>query len=96
MPQGRRRCLFMDSKGLVCASRGDLQPHKRAFAHDLPFQRTLLEAVHAFRPTALVGVSTMPGAFTPEVIQVGGAQPAAGAHLVMLPGTAVHPAVRAA
>jgi hypothetical protein len=26
--QGRRHCLFMDSKGLVCASRTDLQPHK--------------------------------------------------------------------
>jgi hypothetical protein len=26
--EGRRRCLFMDSKGLVCASRTDLQHHK--------------------------------------------------------------------
>ena len=72
LSQGRQRCLFMDSKGLVCASRSDLQPHKRPFAHDLPFQRTLLEAVRAFKPTALVGVSTMQGAFTPEVIKVGG------------------------
>jgi malate dehydrogenase (oxaloacetate-decarboxylating)(NADP+) len=68
--QGRQRCLFMDSKGLVCASRSDLQPHKRPFAHDLPFQATLLEAVCQFRPTALVGVSTQRGAFKPEVIKV--------------------------
>lgn len=60
----------MDSKGLVCASRSDLQPHKQPFAHDLPFQRTLLDAVHAFRPTALIGVSTVRGAFSQEVIEV--------------------------
>lgn len=68
--QGRQRCLFMDSKGLVCASRTDLQPHKVPFAHDLPFQRSLLDAVHAFKPTALVGVSTVRGAFSADVLQV--------------------------
>lgn len=32
-------------RGLVCASRSDLQPHKKPFAHDVPHCRTLLEAV---------------------------------------------------
>ena len=67
--QGRQRCLFMDSKGLVCASRTDLQPHKAPFAHNLPFQRSLLDAVRAFKPTALVGVSTVRGAFSVDVLQ---------------------------
>ena len=60
----------MDSKGLVCASRTDLQPHKQPFAHDAPHQRDLLSAVRALQPTALIGVSSQPGAFTPEVLQV--------------------------
>ena len=60
----------MDSKGLVCASRTNLQPHKLPFAHDLPFQRGLLDAVNTFRPTALIGVSAVKDAFTPDVIQV--------------------------
>eukprot|EP00793_Prasinoderma_coloniale_P004023 PRCOL_00006865-RA len=82
--EARRRCVFLDSKGLVCASRlegggaGALPPghprrgladHKVAYAHPLPFVRTLLEAVHAVRPTVLVGVSTKRGAFTPDVLR---------------------------
>lgn len=67
--EGRRRCFFMDSKGLVCAARKDLQHHKRPFAHDVPPCRTLLEAIEQLRPTALIGVSTIAGAFTPEVIK---------------------------
>lgn len=67
--QARRHCLFMDSKGLVCASRTDLQPHKVAFAHDVPPCKTLIEAVRTLRPTALVGVSTSRGAFNREVLE---------------------------
>ena len=81
--EARRRCVFLDSKGLVCASRLEgggagalpaghprrgLADHKVAYAHPLPFVRTLLEAVHAVRPTVLVGVSTKRGAFTPDVL----------------------------
>ena len=75
MVQGRRRCFFMDSKGLVCKSRQDLQAHKRPFAHDVPPQADLLTAVRALRPTALIGVSTARGAFSHAVLQ---ARPQAG------------------
>ncbi|CAK0739550.1 hypothetical protein CVIRNUC_001175 [Coccomyxa viridis] len=67
--EGRKHCIFLDSKGLVCASRQDLQEHKQPFAHDIPYQKTLLEAVLEFRPTALIGVSTRRGAFSAEVIE---------------------------
>jgi malate dehydrogenase (oxaloacetate-decarboxylating)(NADP+) len=61
--------MFMDSKGLVCAARRDgLQHHKIPFAHDIPFQKDLLGAIRAIKPTALIGVSTIPGAFSPEVL----------------------------
>jgi len=69
LEEARRRCFFVDSKGLVCRSRLEgLQHHKRPFAHDAPPCKTLLEAVELARPTALVGVSTVPGAFTAEVL----------------------------
>jgi hypothetical protein len=42
-----QRCSFMDSKGLVCKSRDNLQPHKTAFAHDVPFQPDLMFAIEA-------------------------------------------------
>ncbi|GFR44441.1 hypothetical protein Agub_g5680 [Astrephomene gubernaculifera] len=65
----RRRCHLFDSKGLVVASRKDLQHHKKPFAHDTPFVGSLLEAVRTLKPTALIGVSAVPGAFNEEVVE---------------------------
>jgi len=63
-----RRCHFLDSKGLVCKSRDQLQPHKMAFAHDIPYQPDLISAIRAIRPTILVGVSATAGAFNEEAV----------------------------
>jgi malate dehydrogenase (oxaloacetate-decarboxylating)(NADP+) len=68
--EAMERCYFMDSKGLVCKSRLDgLQPHKVAFAHDVEYQPDLLSAISAVKPTALIGVSTIGGAFTEDVVK---------------------------
>jgi malate dehydrogenase (oxaloacetate-decarboxylating)(NADP+) len=64
----RRQCWFVDSKGLVVQSRTDLVEHKLRFAHDHAPLATLLEAVEALKPTALVGVSGMPQTFTAPVV----------------------------
>jgi len=73
MEEGRKRCFFVDSKGLVCAERGpigELQHHKRAFAHaGVPFCADLVSAVKQLRPTALIGVSTIAKAFSEEVVR---------------------------
>lgn len=54
----------------VCASRRpSLQHHKLPFAHDVPFCADLRSAVRQLRPTALIGVSTIGGAFKEEVIR---------------------------
>ncbi|HVU34958.1 MAG TPA: NAD-dependent malic enzyme [Opitutaceae bacterium] len=67
--EARRRCWFVDSKGLVVKDRGDhLAEHKVPYAHEHPFIPTLLDAVKALKPTALIGVSGSAGAFTPDVI----------------------------
>jgi len=65
----RRRCWFVDSKGLVVASRTDLVHHKKPWAHEAPWVATLSEALEVVRPTALIGASGMSGAFTPEILQ---------------------------
>jgi len=69
MEEARRRCWFVDTKGLVVKSRTDLAPHKLRFAHDAPPVADLVGAIRALRPTALVGVSTMPKAFGQAVIE---------------------------
>ena len=66
--EARRRCWFMDSKGLVVKSRPDLAVHKIPFAHDHEPLAMLLEAVEILKPTAIVGVSGQPAAFNPEVL----------------------------
>ncbi|MEW5303428.1 MAG: hypothetical protein WDW36_006121 [Sanguina aurantia] len=63
-----KHCYFMDTKGLVCASRTNLPHHKQPFAHDVSPQSTLLAAIKALRPTSLIGVSTSTGAFTEAVV----------------------------
>ena len=68
--QGRQHCFYIDSKGLVCASRDNLQHHKVPFAHNVAFVRGLKEAIRELRPTALVGVSTIGKAFDEEVVRM--------------------------
>jgi len=65
----RRRIWFMDSRGLVADSRTDLETHKRPYAHPHAPVATLLDAVTALRPAALVGVSGQPQTFTEPVLR---------------------------
>jgi malate dehydrogenase (oxaloacetate-decarboxylating)(NADP+) len=67
--EARDHCWFFDSSGLVVQSRGELAAHKRPYAHDHPATSTLLDAITALRPTALLGLSTQGGAFTAPVLQ---------------------------
>lgn len=67
--EGRARCWFVDSHGLVVASRTDLAAHKVPYAHEHTPVSNLLSAVEALRPTAIVGVSGQPGTFTRDVLE---------------------------
>ena len=67
--EARTRCWFVDTKGLVVASRTDLAAHKRPFGHEHPPVVTLEGAVEALKPTALIGLAAQPGAFTESIIR---------------------------
>jgi malate dehydrogenase (oxaloacetate-decarboxylating)(NADP+) len=64
----RKRCWFLDSKGLVVKSRTDLASHKLPYAHDAEFTPSLLEAVERIEPGALIGVSGQPSTFDEPVL----------------------------
>lgn len=67
--QARRRCWLMNSKGLVESTRPDLADYQKPFAHAHPAIKDFLSAVESIRPTAIIGVSTLPRAFTRAVIE---------------------------
>ncbi|MBI4205232.1 MAG: NAD-dependent malic enzyme [Betaproteobacteria bacterium] len=67
--EARERCLFIDSRGLVVASRSDLAEHKRPFAQDRSALPDLPAAVEDFRPTVLIGACGQGGVFTQPVIE---------------------------
>jgi len=69
-----RSCFWLvDSKGLVTSDRGDkLADHKIYFSRqDNKGQqfKTLEEVIEYVKPTILMGLSTIGGAFTPEIIK---------------------------
>ena len=73
-------CLF-DTQGLVVAGRPGLPAHKRPYAHKLPPSKAfnhldlaseypqILAAIENFKPTALIGVSTVGKLFSREIVE---------------------------
>jgi malate dehydrogenase (oxaloacetate-decarboxylating)(NADP+) len=67
--EARKRCWFVDSKGVVVKSRTDLQEHKLLFAHDMPPVPDFMSAIRELKPTAIIGVSGRAGSFTQEMVE---------------------------
>lgn len=71
----RRTCHFIDSRGLVYDGRKNVSDAKKPFAHavesNVRAQATsgLAALVRQLKPTALIGVSTIFGAFNAEVLK---------------------------
>ena len=70
--EARRRCWYVDSKGLVVKSRDNLAVHKLPYAHDYAPCPDLATAIGSLKPTALIGVSGMPRSFTQPVVELMG------------------------
>ena len=64
-----RRTWLVDSRGLVVRNRPGLTEHKLRYAHDQAPVGDFLTAIQTLKPTAIIGVAAVGGAFTPEVLQ---------------------------
>ena len=69
LEDARKKCWFVDSKGLVVKGREGLAEHKLRYAHEFPFAPDFLAAVYALEPTAIIGVSTIAKSFNQGVIE---------------------------
>jgi malate dehydrogenase (oxaloacetate-decarboxylating)(NADP+) len=67
--KAREHCWLVDSHGLVVKERSGLAAHKLPYAHDHAAAANLLDAVKALRPTAIIGVAAVGGAFTEEIVR---------------------------
>ncbi|KAF8205441.1 malic enzyme [Mycena galopus ATCC 62051] len=70
--EARERIWLVDSQGLVYTARGELAEHKEYFArrdYNGPPIKDLLDVLSYVKPTALMGLSTSSGAFSPAVIE---------------------------
>ena len=56
-------------KGLIQSTRTDLLDFQKPYAHPMAATKDFAQAIHLFKPTAIVGVSTVGGTFTKEVIE---------------------------
>ena len=64
-----RRNWLVDSRGLVVKKRENLTDHKLRYAHDHAPVAGFLTAIQMLRPTAIIGVAAVGGAFTSEVLR---------------------------
>ena len=77
----RQRIRMFDTQGLVIAGRPGLAPHKLPYAHKLPPSKPfdhldlasecpqIVAAIEDFKPTVLIGVSTVGKLFSREVVE---------------------------
>ena len=67
--QAQARNALFDVHGLMVKSRDDLADFQKPFAQDCAPISSFAEAVRAFKPTGIIGVSTVPKLFNQEVIE---------------------------
>lgn len=60
---------MFDVNGLLVKSRTDLADHQKLFAHDAEPSNNFAESILKIKPTAIIGVSTVGGAFSQKVIE---------------------------
>jgi malate dehydrogenase (oxaloacetate-decarboxylating)(NADP+) len=67
--EARRRNWLVDSRGLVVKDRAGLAQHKFPYAHEHAPIGDFVTAIRTLKPTAIIGVAAVGGAFTVEVLQ---------------------------
>ncbi|NXH21686.1 MAOX enzyme, partial [Bucco capensis] len=64
-----KRIWMVDSKGLIVKGRASLTPEKQHFAHEHAEMKNLEDIVKAIKPTVLIGVAAIGGAFTKGILE---------------------------
>ncbi|NWS67241.1 MAON protein, partial [Crotophaga sulcirostris] len=64
-----KKIWMVDSKGLIVKGRSHLNHEKEMFAQDHPSVNTLEEVVQKVKPTAIIGVAAVAGAFTEKILK---------------------------
>jgi malate dehydrogenase (oxaloacetate-decarboxylating)(NADP+) len=69
LKDAQSRVYMFDVNGLLESTRTDLVDYQKPYAHKHAPTRHFVDAINSIRPTTIIGVSTIGGAFTQEVIQ---------------------------
>jgi malate dehydrogenase (oxaloacetate-decarboxylating)(NADP+) len=69
LEKARSRVYMFDINGLLESSRKDLFDFQKPYAHKHAPTRDFVAAIESIKPTTLIGVSTVGGAFTQKVIE---------------------------
>ncbi|XP_034468019.1 NADP-dependent malic enzyme [Hippoglossus hippoglossus] len=67
--EGLKKIWMVDSKGLIVKGRDNLTHEKERYAHEHPQMRKLEDVVRKLKPTAIIGVAAVPGAFSEQIIR---------------------------
>src|SRR3984893_6210662 len=69
LKEAQSRVYMFDINGLLEASRKDLLDFQKPYAHKHAPTRDFVAAIEGIKPTTIIGVSTMGGAFTQKVVE---------------------------
>jgi malate dehydrogenase (oxaloacetate-decarboxylating)(NADP+) len=69
LKDAQARVYMFDINGLLEPSRTDLVDFQKPYAHSHPPTRDFVAAIKSIKPTTIIGVSTVGGAFTNQVIE---------------------------
>jgi malate dehydrogenase (oxaloacetate-decarboxylating)(NADP+) len=64
-----RHCWMFDVNGLMVKSRNDLAYYQKPFGHESEPTHDFVSAIQKIRPSAIIGVSTVGGAFNRQVVE---------------------------
>jgi malate dehydrogenase (oxaloacetate-decarboxylating)(NADP+) len=69
LQDAQAKVYMFDINGLLESSRTDLVDFQKPYAHPHAPTRDFVEAINSIKPTTIIGVSTVGGAFTKQVVE---------------------------
>src|SRR3974390_2775800 len=69
LQQAQSRVYMFDINGLLVSGRNDLADFQKPYAHTHAPTRDFVAAIESIKPTTIIGVSTVGGAFTQKVVE---------------------------